>query len=130
MDRINTIPHHADQAPRRIHLDTWSPSTHRVTQRHKTTRPDTIWPEEWPRLSEKRKTEGIANWDDDRTRLPAARGKGGFFEVSPEDADHFKVISEVRDRLKKRGSFNAVYSQRVVLGETCSYAHFPPHRET
>ena len=40
-----------------------------------TTRPHTIWPEEWPRLPKKQQWEQIANWDEEKTRLQEPRRK-------------------------------------------------------
>ena len=40
----------------------------RPTKVQHASRLDTIWPEEWPRLSQKQKTEEIANQDEEKTR--------------------------------------------------------------
>ena len=58
----------------------------------KTTRPDTVWREEWPRLSKKHKRKEIAKWEEEETRLHGVRRKGALFEISLEDEDFLKVI--------------------------------------
>ena len=44
----------------------------RPTTIQKTTRPDKICREEWPRLSKKQTLEPMANWDEEETRLHEA----------------------------------------------------------
>ena len=73
--------------------DSKSPQGHtrvsgRPTKLQNTTRPDTIWPEERPRLSKKQKKDAVANIDEEETRLQEAR------------------------RTTRFRSFNAVYSRR------------------
>ena len=51
---------------------------------HNTTRPDSNWPEEWPKLSKKRREE-TESWDEEEMRLQETRPKRGFFDVAPED---------------------------------------------
>ena len=73
----------------------------RPTKVQKTTRPDTIWPEEWLRLSKKQKQQQIAASDDDKTRLEEARRRRLVFDVSPEDAEYTKLIFESRAKLER-----------------------------
>ena len=47
----------------------------RPTKVQKTTRPETIWPEEWHRPSKKQKQEDNAAWDEEETRLQGAAPK-------------------------------------------------------
>ena len=65
------------------------------------TRPDTIWPEQWPRLSKKPRPDEIAAWDDEQTRLQEVRRKRGNFDVPSEDIEYLKVISEARAKLER-----------------------------
>ena len=85
----------------------------RPTQVQKTTRLDTIGSEEWHRLLKKQKKEEIATWDEEKTRLQHACRKRGNIDVSSEDTEHLKVISEGRVKLEKCvDPFDAVHSQR------------------
>ena len=45
------------------------------------------------------KKEDIASWDEEETRLREARRKRRFFDVSPEDTDDLKVISDAQTKL-------------------------------
>ena len=62
----------------------------RSTQVRNTTRPDTIWPEEWPSLS-KKQTGATCNWDVEETRLRETRGKTGLFDGSLTSRRHLKL---------------------------------------
>ena len=73
----------------------------RPTQVSKTLRPDTIWLEEWPRLSEKQKARVDQNWNGEKTRLPDARQTRGIFDVSSEDTEYLNVTCEARAKLEK-----------------------------
>ena len=67
-------------------------------QVQKTTRPDTIWPEEWPRLSTTQQRVEIASWDEEENSK-TARWKW----TSSRSADkgcYLKVISEARETLE------------------------------
>ena len=44
--------------------------------------------------------EDLANWDEEMSRLQETRQKRGFFEVSPEETDYRKVVSEARGKLE------------------------------
>ena len=73
----------------------------RPTHVQKTARPDTIWPFEWPTLSKKQKQEVAAAGDDEKTRLPEACRKKVIFDVSSQDTQYLKVISEARAKVEK-----------------------------
>ena len=88
---------------------------------HHTTRFDTMWPEEWSRLSQKKKNrEEIAAWDEAKTRLQEARQKRRNFDVSSGGTEYLKVISEPRasNTRNMRGSLDAVYFQTGMLRQT------------
>ena len=58
-------------------------------------------PKELSRLLKKQKQEEIANWDEEKTSLQHARRRKGIFDVSSEDTEYLKVISEARATLEK-----------------------------
>ena len=80
-------------------------STH--TNIQNTTKTDTIWPAEWPRVSKKQKQEETGAWDEEETRLQDLRQKRGLFDVSSEDTDSLTLEKKLE---KMHGPFNAVYS--------------------
>ena len=70
-------------------------------------------------------------WDIEKTRLQEARRKRRIFDVSSEETEDLKVITEARAKLERmRGSFNAVCFQRAMLGETRCHADFQMTGET
>ena len=87
------------------------------TKVQNTTRPDTIWPEEWPRRSKKPpQQEEIAAWDEAKTGFQEARRRRRNFDVPSEDTEYLKVISEARATV--RGSFNCrVFPNRNAGGK-------------
>ena len=102
----------------------------RPNQGQRSTRPDTIWPEEWPRLSKKQKTSGDG-WDEDKTRLPEARRKQSriFFDVSSQDAEYLKVIDDdEREVLLSEEWTRITLFQilRITLPEGCKWVNGGP----
>ena len=98
MDWDDKLPNLEFRAPRRIHLGQWSkhPRVHNTN----TTRHDTIWPEEWPRLSKMQKQE-LSNWDDEKTRLQDSRGKRDFLRIRPKThTTTGERISNAREKLE------------------------------
>ena len=57
-------------------------------------RPDTIWPKEWPRLSKKHRLEKIEAWNEEGTGLQDAH-------VPSQDTEYLKVVSEARTTMQK-----------------------------
>ena len=86
--------------------------------------------EERPRRSKKQKKEYVANWHEEKTRLQEARQKRRFFEVSPQDADDLKMNSDARENIETCVAASMLCIPKdVFLGETCSFAEFPTHRD-
>ena len=80
----------------------------RPTKVQQTTRPDTIWPVEWPKLSRNQKRDDIGIWD----------------------SWTFPKVVKLDQSLDMRYSFKAVYSQRGMLGDPHCYADVKLHKET
>jgi len=62
----------------------------RLTRKQKTTRPDSIRPEEWSRLGTKDKAKQIQDWEVERTARDEERAKRGITEVSKEDEQDYQ----------------------------------------
>jgi hypothetical protein len=70
----------------------------RQTRKQKTTRPDSIWPEMWPGLSEKQKQIEIEKWKIEGPLREAARKKRCIFEL-PEGEGVQNIIKAARNKL-------------------------------
>ena len=53
----------------------------------KTSRTDSIWPEDWTRSSDKQRKNEIADWAQENATLQAARRKRGIYVVLTDDKD-------------------------------------------
>ena len=96
MDPNNSFPNIEDEVPTGCKWVNGRPQK----KTKNATRLDTSWPEEWPRPPKKQQQK-IAAWDDERIRLQEARRKSGIFDVSSEDTEFLKVISEDRAKFEK-----------------------------
>ena len=74
----------------------------RLTKIQQTSRPDNVWPEVWQSLSKKQKIAETAKWEIEKVKRDAARNKRGIFEVSADDKDYLKIMSEVRAKMSIR----------------------------
>ena len=68
----------------------------RPTKIQTTARLDTIWPEEWPRVSKDTKERRDSSLRRRTTRLQEARPQEVIFEVLSEDTENLKVISTAK----------------------------------
>ena len=59
-------------------------------------RPDSIWPDAWTHLSKKQKEKEIVEWTDVNAKLQAARHNRRIYDVSADDKDYLKVMTETR----------------------------------
>ena len=71
----------------------------RLTKLQKTSRPDNVWPEIWKVLGKAQKRAARKAWAIEKPLLEAARQRRGIFEVSAEDLDYHKCLSEARSRI-------------------------------
>ena len=67
-----------------------------MTKVQESIRPDNICPEIWQVMSKKQKRKSIGKWKVEKAKGEIARNKQGVSEVSAEDKDYFKILSEAR----------------------------------
>ena len=68
----------------------------RLTKKHKTTRPASLWPETWKTFGKKQKRTDIIEWDKEKAARDAERVRSGKWEHVPEDLedDYAKILAD------------------------------------
>lgn len=75
----------------------------RLTKIQATTRPDSIWPEIWQRMSAKQKKEEIEAWSNQKPLRDEARKKKYIFHILGDDIDEYnKVLKEAKESIQYR----------------------------
>ena len=77
---------------------TWS--GRRLTRKHTTSRPDTMWPEIWKHMSETSKRREKQKWAIEKPMLDNARKLRGIYFIDPADAELKETIGKVRRKLE------------------------------
>ena len=72
----------------------------RLTKIQKTTRPDSVWPEVWPYMSEKQKREEIQAWKEEEKRRATSHKTGGLLEFVPSERvqEYNDILAHVRSK--------------------------------
>ena len=79
---------------------------------------DTIWTEEWPRLSKKKKKEKIASWSEEkRPDCKNHTRKEVSSRFSIADTDCLKVISDAREKIENIWFFQCLVFQTGEASE-------------
>ena len=79
-------------------MDTWSGE--RLTRKHTTSRPDTMWPEIWKDMSETSKRREKQKWAIEKPKLDNARKLRGIYFIEPADAELKETLGEARRKLE------------------------------
>ncbi len=74
----------------------------RITKIQKTTRPDSVWPETWKKMSQKVRKKEIKFWESEKPRREAIRTKWDLKEhVDDDDATWTQIISDAKSKLMR-----------------------------
>ena len=94
---------------------TWS--GRRLTRKQKTSRPDTLWPEIWKKMSDASKRKEKQKWVIENRSTTMPKKLGGIYFIDKDDEEFKNIMKNARKKLKV--PMPAATPCKIQLRETC-----------